>query len=189
MHISKTVQWLREKCPRLIVHVDKITTVGCDFLPFGARKTIYEAKFRILVLIHGDVLSKRALQHQIALAEDMSMKYSRGQFFPAAIFVVDLLRVEKQKQLKHLIDAMHGALHLNNLQQRSFVVTGIPNVGKSSLILPLTKGRTLAVKKKKAYHLPKVGPVAGLTLGIKSHVMETPDHDIDISLFDSPGLR
>jgi hypothetical protein len=157
-HIAKTLTWLREKEPRLMVHVDKITTVGCDFLPGPAFRTIYRAKFRLLVLTHGDVLSTRALQHQIALAEDLASKHSHGQYFPAAIFVVNLQRVEKQKQLKHLIDAMYGAFYLNHMKQRAFVVSGIPNVGKSSLILPLTRGRTLAVKKKRHYHCPKADP-------------------------------
>jgi GTP-binding protein EngB required for normal cell division len=188
-HIAKTLTWLREKEPRLMVHVDKITTVGCDFLPGPAFRTIYRAKFRLLVLTHGDVLSARALQHQIALAEDLAAQHSHNQYFPAAIFVVNLQMVQKQKQLKHLIDAMYGAFYLNHMKQRAFVVSGIPNVGKSSLILPLTRGRTLMVKKKRHYHLPKVGPIAGLTLGIKAHVLQCPNHNQEISLYDTPGLR
>lgn len=188
-HISRAITWLAEKNPQMMVHVDKITTVGSSFLPQMAFRVLHSAKIRIAVLTHGDLLSKRALQHQIAVAEDLYAKHCKGQFFPTAIYVLNLTDVVKQKELKPLINAMFGAYFLSGMTHKGLVVSGIPNVGKSSLILPLTRGRTLAVKKKKHYHLPKVGPTAGVTLGVKSHVLVSPDHGHEISLYDTPGIR
>ena len=41
------------------------------------------------------------------------------------------------------------------------VVVGLPNVGKSSIITPVTRHATTVVKKKGKYHLPQVANVPG----------------------------
>ena len=88
----------------------------------------------------------------------------------------------------------------SEISSSKLLVCGVPNAGKSSFIYPLTKHRTLAVKKKKgSFHLPSINATAGWTMGTKSHVFDAKvprdgssshKHKTEsISLDDTPGLR
>ena len=188
-HIGKTLRWLQEKPPAAVVHVDKITTIGCNFLPSIAYNAISRAPIRIQLLTHADTLSKTAIRHQLALAEELNAKIDHQKQQATAIFVINPTLVLKQRQLRPLIDGLYGAYILGSGKIPALVVTGPPNVGKSSIIFPLTKPRTLQVKKKKAYHLPRISSTAGHTLGVKSHVMSAAGYSNDLTLYDTPGLR
>ena len=68
---------------------------------------------------------------------------------------------------------------------RQILVTGLPNVGKSSLIVALTRELTIERRKKGAYHLPRIEDAAGVTLGSKQHCFhEKPN----MFVIDTPGL-
>ena len=54
------------------------------------------------------------------------------------------------------------------------LVCGLPNAGKSSLILQLTRALTLEHKKKGHHHLPRVSSIAGKTTGLKVHRLYAP---------------
>jgi ribosome biogenesis GTPase A len=106
---------------------------------------------------------------------------------PIAVVALDLSEKETTgKQVKQLTKLIMGATE--EARDRQVLVCGIPNSGKSSLILPLTRARTLLHKKKQHYHLPKVSAAAGRTLGLKKHHLELPWKQL-IALIDSPGLR
>jgi 50S ribosome-binding GTPase len=193
-HISSAVRRMLEAAPDITLQVERINVVGCtNLLPYQVENAISNSILRIKVLTHVDTISEAALRHQLAYVEEQErLKYPPSKNkYPTAVVAVNLAVVEKQKELRLLQDAIFGATQLANNNQ--VWVCGSPNSGKSSLILPLTKNRTMTVRNKRAYHLPKISQRAGMTLGIKKHVMESNSSSsmfhIEATLHDMPGLR
>lgn len=176
-----------EMKPDVTVVVEKVQLAGCNFLPRAATDVIASSSIRIKCLTHADTITDLALQQQIRLTEDLDERRRYPRQRPLAIFALNLKLATQSKQLKELRDAMFGASKLT--KSNRILVCGLPNSGKSSLILPLTKARTLMVKKKQSYHLPNVSSKAGMTLGVKKHVLTGSDKNKPLTLLDSPGLR
>ena len=159
---------------------------------------------RIRVLTRADLLSDAALRYQIRRAEKLRDKDRTMYTKDIAVVAMDLGNENiKLKELKPFLEILAGAekvVEELTAEQTaeikpagSIVVCGLPNAGKSSLIRALTKERTLRVRKKKHYHLPKVSQTAGWTLGLKKHTVETKidnnKGNYQVSLTDTPGLR
>jgi 50S ribosome-binding GTPase len=192
--IAAAIRRMTEASPDVTLQVERINLVGCTgLLPHQLDTMISNSIVRLKVLTHVDTLSEAALRHQLAYVEEQEkIKYpaSKG-CFPTAIIAVNVTAVQKEKELRLLKDAIFGATQLANNNQ--VWVCGSPNSGKSSLILPLTKTRTMTIRNKKAYHLPKISESAGRTLSVKKHVMESDVHSsmyhMEASLIDMPGIR
>jgi ribosome biogenesis GTPase A len=182
--IAKTILYLKDSKPEIMVQVERVQLVGCNFLPSAVEQVMASSSVRIKCLTHADTISDAALRHQIAFVEEQERR--KQHEFPTAIFALNLQEGTKAKQLHLLRDAIFGASKL--AMHNQIIVCGSPNAGKSSLILPLTKARTMEVKNKKSFHLPKVSQRAGHTLAIKRHVLEAPNQR-DVTLHDTPGLR
>jgi len=180
-HIKEALRWMVDNKPRVTVQVENAALVGCNFLPSPATRMINEASVRIKCLTHADRLSDQALRYQIRLAESLQPG--------VAVIALNLQDVEKMKRksVNVVQDALFGATKLAG--DSKVLVCGLPNAGKSSLILPLTRDRTLRVRKKKHHHLPKVSSSAGRSLGLKRAVLEKGKGKEKITLIDSPGLR
>ena len=131
----------------------------------------------IRILTHADVLSKQALTYQM-------QRFGRHQ--PVVAVRLTDPNAAKVKQIKDLHLLIRGAVLTQN-DKRPTLVCGLPNAGKSSLIAALTHHRTMEVKKKNCYHLPKISARAGHTLGVKHHAFEL--DGATFSLIDTPGLR
>jgi hypothetical protein len=172
--------------PSVTVVVEKVQLAGCNFLPKVAEEVFSSSAIRIKCLTHADTITDAALQQQIRLTEEIDERRRYPNQRPAAIFALNLKMATHGRHLSQLRDAFFGASKVT--ESSRILVCGLPNSGKSSLILPLTKARTMLVKKKKSYHLPNVSSTAGRTLGIKKHVLTDPDKK-PLTLFDSPGLR
>jgi GTPase SAR1 family protein len=191
-YISTAFSKFREKPPQIVIQCERVQLVGCNLLPQSAQHMINAAKIRFRVITHADTVSLSVLKHQIAYVEEQERRLynSRSALSnPAAVFALNLndANTIKDKQMKSLADAIFGACSIVG-GQSPILVCGIPNSGKSSLILTLTRSRTMKVKNKKEYHLPKISVQAGRTLGTKTHVMAySKNHTI--TFMDSPGLR
>jgi hypothetical protein len=186
--IAQALNWMREKKPKIMIHVDKAPLTGCStkFLPHIVGQSLQRCAVQIKCLTHADLLSDTALTYQIQLAEQQEIQNRGNNSEPVAIFALALSPETKQKAVSDLASGIFGATQL--VKDPKAVVCGLPNSGKSSLILPLTKERTMKVRKKKEHHLPKVSIKAGRTLGMKAHIFE-PFKKCSVSLMDSPGLR
>jgi hypothetical protein len=189
--IVRALEYMKNLSPRVTVLMEKIQLVGCRLLPPVAERVITNSTVRIRCLTHADFISDGALRHQIAVAEEQEQQrfhgtYRPSDFIPTAIIALNLKNVTKAKQLRPVQLAIFGAAHVAGHNQ--ILVCGVPNSGKSSLILPLTKQRTMEVRNKKSYHLPKVSDRAGMTIAVKKHVMEAMTHG-EVTLIDTPGLR
>lgn len=207
------------------IRVEKVQLVGCNFLPprVLAETSEFEnnnnSSIRIHCLTHVDAVSDEALRHQIQWIETADRAKHQEQQKksgmvklcrrPLAIFALDLARLRPHgggvvRELNSFRDALLGAASHYTSPSSSppmAVISGAPNSGKSSLILPLTRQRTLEVKKKKNYHLPRVSVMAGRTLGLKKHVLPFPRKHAagtaatrpqqlrSMTLLDTPGLR
>lgn len=220
--IARALQFMKDTPPRVVVHVQKASLVGCSpaLLPKTAEWCVQNAPVRIQCLTHVDAMSKPALLYQIATLEELErQKYEHRRqrqkqrnhahnnnsnnttdemreddeddYWPTAIIALNLQNSEdiKAKQLRPVSEALLGAARLAD--SRPILVCGVPNSGKSSLILPLTRNRTLTVRNKKGYHLPKVSNRAGMTVAIKKHVLEggPSTGGLEATLLDTPGLR
>lgn len=193
--IARALRWMQEKSPSIVLEVRHVSLLGINVLPRPAVDAIRNAAVRIVCLTHADTLSDQALSQQIKSLQRHVNNYALQKEMPTAIFALNLTQASKRKYLARLAEALFGASISQGHSRsgtRQILVFGMPNSGKSSLILPLTKERTLEVRKKKSYHLPKVSSQAGCTLGLKTHVLE-PAGNIrashDVSLMDTPGLR
>ena len=172
---------------------------------------------QLKILTRADMVRGPALLYQMhaiggattGTGTGTTMHNSTGSSRQIPVVALDLSGAEKLKikQLKPLLQILAGATEVSNaLRQQSsntntnndhvgnnndIVVCGLPNAGKSSLILGLTKHRTMAVRKKQKFHLPKVSATAGWTLGTKAHLVEHPKkgRGENLRLIDTPGLR
>jgi 50S ribosome-binding GTPase/Type II intron maturase len=182
-HIRRALRVMIDAKPEVTVVVEKVQLAGYNFLPRVAEEVIQSATIRIKCLTHADTVSDAALKQVIRIAQERDERQRNPNQRPAAIFALNL------KQAKHLNPIRYAFFGASKLvKSNQILVCGVPNSGKSSLILPLTKARTMAVKKKQGYHLPKVSRKAGMTLGVKKHKLEAPNQNL-ITLLDTPGLR
>jgi len=193
-HIARALRWMKEKPPRIVCTVENVSLAGLHFLPAQVNATVRQAAVRLRVLTHADTLSDAALQQQLALVAAQD-RQAYGQEQPTLALNLSESDLIRTKQVRSVREAFWGAtLVTNSVNSGTLLVCGLPNAGKSSLIQPLTRHRTLQVKKKGAYHLPITSPRAGRTLGLKKHVLEE-DPTISarntrtVSLIDSPGMR
>ena len=193
-HVASAIRRMVEASPDTTLQVERINLIGCsNLLPYQLESCLSRSIVRIKVLTHVDTISEEALRHQLAYVEEQErLKYPpSSNKYPTAIIAVNLNAVDKQKELRLLQDCIFGASEV--VHNNQIWVCGSPNSGKSSLILPLTKDRTMSVKNKKAYHLPKISQRAGMTLGIKKHVMVSNPlssmYASEVTLHDMPGLR
>lgn len=192
--IARTIRFMMDLNAAVTVQLSKVQLVGCDHLVLSpnVQRLISSSAVRIKILTHVDTISDAALRHQIAYAEEqerrnyLSSANSRAPRYPTAIVALNLKDVTKAKPLRMLQEAIFGASRLTGTNQ--ILVCGVPNSGKSSLILPLTKNRTMEQRNKKAFHLPKVSNRAGMTVAVKKHVLEMIGQ-ADVTLIDTPGLR
>ena len=161
----------------VVIEVANAALVGAGVGPNSsvrsdqAGRWLRKASFRIKCLTNADKLSDAALAHQIEAAE----KERPG----TAVFALNLagagkIKSKELKQIKQaIVTAGAAMLEVQSVTTvAKVVVCGSPNAGKSSLILPLTKARTLTVRNKQAYHLPSVSAKAGQALGVKDHVLQ-----------------
>ena len=188
--ISSTFRKLETKNPKIIIHCERAQLVGCNLLPRPAQNIIDCASIRFRVITHADTVSHDVLKHQIAFVEEQERRAYPDSEYPAAVFAMNLSNAanSKEKEMKPFVNAIFGASSL--MTGRSpILVCGIPNSGKSSLILAITRQRTLRVRKKQEHHLPTVSTQAGCTLNTKRHVLEFPDSKEYVTFMDSPGLR
>ena len=193
-HVASAIRRMVQAAPDITLQVERINLVGCNhLLPIQLENCINRSIVRIKVLTHVDTISEEALRHQLAYVEEQErLRFPpSSNKYPTAIIAVHLTAVDKAKELRLLQDCIFGASEV--VHNNQVWVCGSPNSGKSSLILPLTKDRTMAVKNKKAFHLPKISQRAGMTLGIKKHVMTSnplsSNFISEVTLHDTPGLR
>lgn len=190
-HSSRALRFLQENQPNVVVHVENIQLSAIKLLPRLAEATIQSAPIRFKVLTHVDTLSDAALRQQIHTVQQMDERVRFPNQEPVAIFALNLQSVDiKARELGEIRDALFGASLLVTKPQ--ILVCGIPNSGKSSLIYPLTRHRTIHEKKKGAYHLPRVSSKAGMTLGVKKHLLPPAFGSFikhNITLIDMPGFR
>ena len=86
----------------------------------------------------------------------------------------------KNSKLRPIMEMLYGAkvaaaskCDQSITTTTKLLVCGVPNAGKSSFIYPLTKHRTLQVKKKKgSFHLPSINIIPGWTMVTKSHAFD-----------------
>ena len=187
--IGQAINRMRGKYTNNIV-VEVINAWHVDWAQdlFPCKDILREASLRIRVLTRADHLSKEALQYQMHRARTSASR--TGKDIAVVAMDVSQAHTVKLKQMKPFLEVLAGAQEVVGQGERSIVVCGLPNAGKSSLIHALTKSRTMEVKKKKETHLPKVSAQAGFTMGTKSHSIYHPHNKKKlISLLDTPGLR
>jgi ribosome biogenesis GTPase A len=190
-HSGRALRFLQETQPNIVVHVEDVQLSAIKLLPRVAEATIQSAPIRIKVLTHVDTVSDAALRQQIQTVQEVDDRIRFPNQEPIAIFALNLQTVEiKARELSEIRDALFGASLLVTKPQ--ILVCGIPNSGKSSFIYPLTRHRTVQEKKKGAYHLPRVSTKAGMTLGVKKHLLPPAFGSFikhNITLIDMPGFR
>jgi len=179
-HIGSAIRKLKELNPSFVVEVINACNVSVASKLFSASTIIRNAPVVLKVLTHADLLSDDALRYQMAQAQRHDKR--------AAVIALDLTNASKikLKSLQNVSHALLGGARLASTQ--TAVVCGLPNAGKSSFILPLTQHRTLKIRKKKQFHLPKIAPKAGWTLFTKKHYLEVKGGEM-VTLIDTPGLR
>lgn len=183
-YIRNAIRWLQKENPSISVQVQNVCVVGNQLLPTSVAEQYAESPVKIRCLTHCDTLPQSALKQQL--------EFSQHQDPDAAIFGLDMSIVTHSNHLMELKLGLFGAVRTVDDIRRQVVFMGAPNQGKSSIILPLTKARTLQVKKKRHHHLPKVSSRAGQTMGVKSHILEATTKVASmqpIRLVDTPGLR
>ncbi|KAJ1460596.1 hypothetical protein M885DRAFT_10719 [Pelagophyceae sp. CCMP2097] len=78
-----------------------------------------------------------------------------------------------------------GAAHSNG--HRNVLVCGLPNVGKSSVVLCVTKGSVQATRKKTNYHLATISSIAGSSVVLKKHRLDLNANSPHL-MWDTPGI-
>jgi ribosome biogenesis GTPase A len=147
----------------------------------GAHKSIarwlQEARVRVRVYSHADLLSDRALEHVVRRAEEEDPSL--------AIVCVDLRTADtaKPKLLNPILNLLLGGLKETN--STHCLICGLPNSGKSSIVHPLTKTAIREIKAKKDYHFAKISSKAGRTVAVKVHRLIS---KLEFFIYDSPGL-
>jgi ribosome biogenesis GTPase A len=190
-HAGRALRFMQENQPNIVVNVENVRLSAIKLLPRVAEAVIQSTPIRIKVLTHVDTISDAALRQQIQTVQQLDERIRYPNQLPVAIFALNLQTVDiKARELSEVRDALFGASRLVTKPQ--MLVCGIPNSGKSSLIYPLTRHRTVQEKKKGAYHLPKVSSKAGMTLGVKKHLLPPAFGSFikyNITMIDMPGFR
>lgn len=171
--------------PNFVVEVMNACNVSVASKLFSAPTIPGNATVLIRILTRADLLSDEALLYQMEQAQQQGRS---DKYTSAAVIAMDLRNAEsiKVKTLKPLMNVLAGGAKLAGTS--TAVVCGAPNAGKSSFILPLTRDRTMQVRKKKSFHLPKISSTAGWTLSTKKHALQVAG-DTTVTLIDTPGLR
>eukprot|EP00977_Amphora_coffeiformis_P011891 scaffold2914_cov178-Amphora_coffeaeformis.AAC.10 len=193
--IAQALRKMRDNPSELVVEVmnARHVDIAARYLP--TRRQPGQAWLRILT--HADSLSQSALAYQMQRASQLEERHSSRsdrQQPEIPVIAVNLkdaesLKTKSAKPIQQFLAmAQEDVMAARKLQQpQGCLVCGLPNAGKSSLIHCLTKARTLQVRKKKSYHLPKISASPGWTLGSKSHTFEFQKNTY--ALTDTPGLR
>ena len=153
------------------------------------------AKQPIRFYTHADCLSDAAIRNVMYQAEKELPK--------AAVFFVNMKDCDKIKTqlVQRLIGAFDKGIRLHEVpgavrghEAHHILMCGLPNSGKSSIILPLTRHAVVTTKKKKHTHVAKVSIGAGRTASVKTHRLATVFNQTNKTgtkstfLVDSPGL-
>jgi ribosome biogenesis GTPase A len=141
------------------------------------------ARTRIMCYTHADVLGQDDLARVLIWTER-----SYGPRVPVFFLNLSNAKHLTPRDDKHSFRALKSAMEeaCTVASSRHLLVCGLPNVGKSSLILPLTRAETIKRRKKRAYHLPHIADVPGETKGTKPHCFK--DSKPELFMIDTPGL-
>ena len=211
--ISAAIRTIRQRNYQIVIEVMNACHVDWAERQLPIRKDGNMHQIWARVLTHSDLLSEEALRYQMERAASIICNHnsdsSSYQIPVVALNLQDTTNL-KQSYLRQVMEMLYGSKIVVTTMtpelSSKLLVCGVPNAGKSSLIYPLTKHRTLSVKKKKgSYHLPSINATAGWTMGTKSHVFDIKiprDNDggrsstssnkhktESVSLDDTPGLR
>ncbi|KAJ1461606.1 hypothetical protein M885DRAFT_611231 [Pelagophyceae sp. CCMP2097] len=178
-YMFRAIEKFKQGKPYEIV-VQVATAYAPQTAEYGRGFWVRNAELRVRCYTHADLVSDDVMLRiaQQAEAEDPE----------AAIMFLDCSEVKSQgqpKKFKNIRKMMQGAAYLR--QASRVLVCGMPNVGKSSLVLPVTKACMQVVKKKKEYHLAKVNATAGSTVAVKAHRLDTRIAN-PVMMHDTPGL-
>lgn len=210
--IAQAIRSIKDKQFNVVVEVMNACHVDWADRNLPARQMMQRnANVWIRVLTHSDLLSKEALKYQIKRASYISsisenIRWNKKSNYQVPVVALNLKEVtetsSKERKFRTVMEMLLGARNVSssdNGQHQKILICGLPNAGKSSLIYPLTKNRTLQVKKKKkSHHLPSINSTAGWTMGTKSHVFDIKVEDNhtnrshkteSVTLIDTPGLR
>ena len=144
-----------------------------------------KAKVRIACFTHADLLCPEAIAALVSETERRDPE--------CAVFVVNTAAAKKDlkpKKFMVLRFALYGAAfatgHVPGTgKAKSVLVCGMPNVGKSSVIYPLTK---VAVneRRRKELHQARISCEAGHTPAAKAHRLDASPHPLMMT--DTPGI-
>lgn len=136
-----------------------------------------DAEVRLLIFTHVDLLSDEAVNYVLQSTEEADPEL--------AVVVMDTRNAKKlkSKKLKSLKEIFLGAMLSTNSTKT--LLCGPPNAGKSSIILPLTRDPVNKIRARGDFHMSKVSPRAGRTVGIKEHRLTVTSPTF---LMDTPGL-
>jgi hypothetical protein len=178
MAIRDALITFNSKPPPVVIEIQNVALSGSK-LKHPGQNWLKNSIVGIKCVTHVDKVSDKVLWHQLQQIE----RANPGM----AIFALNMGTANKmqRKQMRMVHEAVFKAVSLAGVSRA--VVCGLPNSGKSSVILPLTKEETMVNKKKKATHLPKISSKAGMTLGIKEHRMCSKPSIVFLT--DTPGIR
>lgn len=212
--ISQALRIIHERNYQVIIEVMNACHVDWAEKQLPIRKD--HNKIWARVLTHSDLLSKEALQYQMERASIVRNRNSSsvggdgGSTYQIPVVALNLQDTTiKNSKLRPIMEMLYGAKVAADASKcdqsitttTKLLVCGVPNAGKSSFIYPLTKHRTLQVKKKKgSFHLPSINIIPGWTMVTKSHAFDIKvlkdsknggkHHKTkSVGLDDTPGIR
>ena len=199
-HMARAIRKIKGMKAKVLVEVMNAchVSIAAKLLPFNAQRV----PIWIRVLTHADRLSDAALSYQMQQASRLhphsgnnknknSSHLENDNDTAIPVVAMNLADPENinHKRLQNFLDVLLGARNKpyegDLANNTTILVCGLPNAGKSSLIYILSRPRTLQIKKKGKYHLPRINATPGWTLGVKRHVVL----ESNLTLCDVPGLR